>query len=184
MTFREVFYNWIEERAKSVKPNSIKTYSTIAEKYVLPQLGELESVSQLDVERMQAAILAAGKSKKTAFDCANMVKTSLNYAARQGWCALPSWNIESQGITYKQELSLISPTQQRRFLEYLADNRSPRTIGYYLAVTTGITMKEMCDLTWQDIDYDNLVRIYGKYAKLHTRKDMERMMAVLISSGA
>ena len=157
MTFKEIFYGWMEEKAKSVKPATIRTYGILAERHVLPVLGELESVSREDVDRLLEALREKGMSQKTSFDCSNLVKTVLNYAARKGWCHMPVWTIEGQHGRVKRGLAVLSLEEERKLLDYLRSDRSTRSIGLYLAVTTGVTLKEMCDLTWQDIDFDNQV---------------------------
>ena len=153
MPFSSLFAAWLAEKTQTAKATSLSTYSILAEKHILPVLGEKEVIGESDIDLLQQTILAKGLSPKTAFICANLVKTVLNYASRQGWCQPPAWTLKDPTAERRNKAAIFTPAQQKKLLDYLTANRTYRNYAIYLALTAGVTSGELCSLRWQDIDF-------------------------------
>lgn len=165
MTLRQIYTRYLAEREGHVKPATLSTYRTLGEAHILPVLGEKEGIGFEEIALLRESVLAKGRSEKTAVFCCGMVKTMLNYGARQGWCTMPAWSVAGQA-TRPRHSSILTLEEHRKLLSYLTANRTHKNIGLYLAATTGITRAELCNLTWQDIDF--------KARALHVRGDASR----------
>ena len=152
MTLTEVYNNWKAEKSKTIKPTSFSTYVLLMEKHVLPQLGDKETLTQEDVESFKERLEATGVSEKTAFDCAHLLMGILRYAAPKGWWPMPTWKVTREVKASKSEFRLLTKKEQHTIINHIRTDRSPRNIGVYLALTTGLSIGELCNLTWQDID--------------------------------
>lgn len=152
MTLTEVYTHWKAEKSKTIKPTSFSTYVLLMEKHVLPQLGGKETLTQEEVEVFQEKLMASGASEKTAFDCAHLLMGILRYAAPKGWWTMPTWKISREASKSKSEFRLLTKEEQRDIINHIRTDRSPRNIGTYIALTTGLSIGELCNLTWQDID--------------------------------
>ena len=155
MTFQDIYTRWISDESRNVKSATNATYATLATTHIIPALGEKEGIGLEDVTEMMDEIQQKGLSRKTAWLCGNLVKTVLNYAARKGWCSMPAWNVPMQTAGQTRREAILTKDEHRKLLAYLVSDRTPRNIGLYLAATTGITRSELCNLIWQDIDFDN-----------------------------
>ena len=155
MTFSTLYTTWLAEKNSTAKATSLSTYSILAEKHILPVLGEKEEIGLEDVSAMMDSIQGKGLSRKTALLCSNVVKSVLKYAARKGWCAMPDWTVSTRNASQARREAVLSEKEHRKLLAYLVADRTPRNIGLFLAATTGITRSELCHLRWQDIDFDN-----------------------------
>lgn len=174
MKLQEVYKLWIAEKAKTLRPVSLSTYMLVAEKQILPVLGKKEIITPEDVRAMQEAARANGLGEKSVYDCVNMLRGMLTFAARRGLGPMPSWSASKQDVTKQEEINPLSVEEQKKVIQYIAENRTPKGIGLYLALTTGITVGELCSLTWQDIDI--------KAKVLHVRGIVSRYYAVDIDT--
>ena len=163
MTFNSIYERWKDEKSKTLKPVSLATYGMLAEGYILPEVGEKESVSEPDFLAVREAALRKGASPKTAEDVSVLLMGILRYAARNGWWPMPAWSVKTGNTRNRREASVLTLAQERILLRYCESSRSPRDIGLYLAVTAGLRMGELALLKWQDIDEEN--------ALLHVRGD-------------
>ena len=155
MTFRDIYTQWLDEKRAVLKPASLSTYALIVENYVLPVLGEKEGLSQEDVDGLRQAVLELGKSEKTALDSATVAKSIANYAAKKGWWPLVDLSLEQHPSIEKKEFKPLTAAQQRKIIAFTDISRTARNVGLYIATTAGLTIGELCNLYWEDIDIDH-----------------------------
>ena len=165
MTLQQIYTRYLAEREGNVKPATLATYRTLGEAHILPVLGEKEGIGMEEIALLRESVLTKGRSEKTAVFCCGMVKSMLNYGARRGWCPMPAWSVGGQAARPRRS-SILTLEEHRKLLSYLTADRTHKNIGLYLAATTGITRAELCNLTWQDIDF--------KARALHVRGDAAR----------
>ena len=183
MTIRKLYNLWMEEKRSGLRPASLSTYTVLAERYILPAVGEQEAVTPEDVQRMMDAMAAAGKSVKTRRQTLNVLSNILSYgglpavSARLAGThdlgkgekgrAKPNQGTQAGTDPAQGSLAGIAPEQGpqdvpaihilldeavRRLIGTLQQNPTPRNVGLYLALTTGIRASELCALRWQDLD--------------------------------
>ena len=157
MTFAEVYAAWKTEYSKKVKPNSFSTYVFLIEKHFLPYLAEKGPITEDDVNMIHETIIAGGSKEKTVQECIRLLMRILRFAGEKGWWPKPTWEMSYKPIKPKGTFRLMSKKEQRAILNYIRTERTPRNVGFYIAMTTGVTLGELCNLTWQDIDVKNKV---------------------------
>lgn len=57
MTFAEIYTRWKAVKQETLKPSSLATYSLLAEKNILPLLGDKESVSEADARAVEESVV-------------------------------------------------------------------------------------------------------------------------------
>lgn len=173
MTVKDIYSDWLSQKAKTFKPATLSTYVLLVEKHILPHMADKEGITQDDVQAMRDEIVASGISEKTALDCATILTSILRYAAKQGWCDMPTWSLSGKSARKKTDFTILTPAQQRDIIDFLSHDKSPRNIGIYLALTTGITIGELCSLEWQDIDFKAMVLHVRGIVSRHYELDRE-----------
>ncbi len=175
MTLSEVYASWKQEKSKSVKPTTFSLYVIEMEKHVLPYLGDKGPITEEDVLSLQEKLLANGRSNKTAHDCVVTLMGVLRYAGQQGWWPMPTWQLSHKAANRQPDFRLLTPEEQHIIINHIRTDRSPRNIGVYIAMTTGVSVGELCNLTWQDIDIKAKVLhvrgIISRFYKIDTESD-------------
>lgn len=155
MKFAEIYTRWKAVKQETLKPSSLATYSLLAEKNILPLLGDKESVTEADARAVEESVLAAGGSKRTATDVSVLLLGILRFAAKEGWWPMPTWQTNGWAVKASKDLLVLSLRQEKIFLQELAAHPSPRYLGIFLALTAGLRLGEVCGLRWQDFDLEN-----------------------------
>ena len=188
MTFEELYEVWKTDKAHTFKSTTYSTYTLTAESYLLPHIGQKDNLSEEDIIALQET-LGGDISEKSAFDAARLAMNIIRHAAKKGLCPMPNWSLRQKEPSYNRpsDFSPLTPKQQAAIIAFVDKDRSPRNIGLYLAVTTGITSGELCSLRWQDIDFNAKVLhvrgIVGNYYKIND-DTQERTWAVEVGDNA
>ena len=157
MKIKEIYNRWKAEKKEALKPTSYSTYVLMAEKHILPVIGEAEAIDEEGFKAFLKGLEEKGCSAKTTRDCGIILMGIIRYAAKNGWWPMPTWS-NTKGVAKKAEkpeVAVLSIGQQKAIAEYCVENRNPRNIGIYLALTTGLRVGELCSLRWDDIDLEN-----------------------------
>ena len=157
MTFAEIYTRWKASKQETLKPSSLATYALLAEKNILPLIGDKESITEADAKAVEEKVLATGGSKRTAVDVSVLLLGILRYAAKEGWWPMPTWQTSGWAAKAPKDLLTLSLREEKKFLQELYAHPNPRYIGIFLALTAGIRLGEICALRWQDFDLDNSV---------------------------
>ena len=208
MTINALYNLWKEEKRGGLKPASLSTYTVLVERYILPAVGEQETVTPEDVQRIVESM--GEKSAKTRQLTLNVLSNLLRYGG------LPVVNIrlsnklgptpgntgraqpeegpgapgntgrgrpeeelaipgagqgdndkigagqgdndkidagqENNDRTGTGEIRPLPAHAVRKLLTAFRQHPTPRNVGLYLALTTGIRASELCALRWQDVD--------------------------------
>ena len=152
MTFQEVYEAWKADKQKTLRPATFSTYVFLVEKHILPQIADKGPIGKEDIDALREAIPATGVSEKTAYDAIKVLRGILRFASEEFQWPMPIGPISGKSVMKKPEFRLLSSEEQNAILDHIRVNRTPRNIGFYLALTTGVTVGELANLTWQDID--------------------------------
>lgn len=208
MTINALYNLWKEEKRGGLKPASLSTYTVLAERYILPAVGEQETVTPEDVRRIVESM--GEKSAKTRQLTLNVLSNLLRYGGLtvvnirlsnklgptpgNTGRAQPEEGPGAPGNTGRgrpeEELAIPGADQGdndkigagqgdndkigagqenndsigtgeirpipdhavRKLLTAFRQHPTPRNVGLYLALTTGIRASELCALRWQDVD--------------------------------
>jgi len=155
MTFEELYEVWKTDKSSSFKPTTYSVYVLTAESHLLPNIGQVEDVSEEDIISLQDT-LRKRIGEKSSYDAARLAMNIIRYAAKKGLCPMPNWTLrrgDAFSNKHPVDFNPLTPKQQGAIIDFISKDRIPRNIGLYLAVTTGITSGELCSLRWQDIDF-------------------------------
>ena len=144
MTIKALYKLWLEERRGGLRPASLSTYTLLAERYILPLVGEQETVSAADTERIVDEMVATGKSARTRRQALNILSNILRYGG------LPA--ISAAGDDTPASVRILPDEAVQKLMASLRENPHPRNVGLYVALTTGLRASELCALRWQDVD--------------------------------
>lgn len=189
MTFEELFQVWRTDKAPSFKATTYSVYVWTAETYLLPNIGQMEDISEADIESLQEKLREAN-GEEVAYNAARLAMTVIRHAAKKGLCPMPNWSVKRANASTRKrpaDFCPLTPKQQAAIIAYVAKDRIPRNIAIYLAVTTGVTSGELCSLRWQDIDFKAKVLhvrgIAGNYYKIND-ETQERTWSVEVGENA
>lgn len=67
------------------------------------------------------------------------------------------WDIKYPKEHRKQGLKVLTTSEQRRIMDFLAQHMSYRNLGIYICLSTGMRIGEICALKWSDINISDRV---------------------------
>ena len=154
--FKDIAYEWLESKRKTVRASSFAAYATVLNMNVLPILGDLEVVTEADVRSMMDRLQEGGAVPSSMRNYVMVVKNVLKFGADKGYCQFPGWSIPvtSSGASRREGLILLSEREEKILVKYLVENPSPRNLGYLLLLTTGIKAGELFALKWSSVDLE------------------------------
>lgn len=158
---------WKEEKRQFVKKSTLAAYSLIVETHLQPAFGNLTAVTENDVQDFVLHKLNGGLSQKTIKDMLIVLRMILKFGAKKNYCVYAPIDVIFPTDRERQELEVLSITNQKKIMRFVEDNFTFRNLGIFICLSTGIRIGEICALTWNDIDTDNGV--------IHIRKTIQRI---------
>ncbi len=158
---------WKEEKRQFVKKSTFAAYSLIVETHLQPAFGNLTAVTEKDVQDFVLQKLNGGLSQKTIKDMLIVLRMILKFGAKKNYCVYAPIDVIFPTDRERQELEVLSITNQKKIMRFVEDNFTFRNLGIFICLSTGIRIGEICALTWDDIDTENGV--------IHIRKTIQRI---------
>lgn len=151
-TIREVSALWKADKKQYVKQSTLSAYTLILENHILPEFGDKMKLAETDVQEFTLRKLQSGLSQKTVKDILIVLKMIQKFGAKAGILPFAEWDIKYPTEHKKQELEVLSVTNQRRIMQYAKENFTFRNLGIYICLSTGMRIGEICALKWGDIN--------------------------------
>ena len=151
-TIKEVSALWKADKKQYVKQSTLSAYTLILENHILPEFGDKMKLAETDVQEFTLRKLQSGLSQKTVKDILIVLKMIQKFGAKAGMLPFAEWDIKYPTEHKKQELEVLSVTNQRRIMQYAKENFTFRNLGIYICLSTGMRIGEICALKWGDID--------------------------------
>lgn len=158
ITLDNYFNEWIENRKRTTKENTLKTYNNYYQKHIKDIIG---SCKIKDIERRQVLDIQKKASQDITPNSANMIiktlKIVLNDAIKDEIITKnPANNIKALKVEQKAtdtKHRALTDQEQILFMQALKGSY----YYYYIALMllTGMRCGEVGALTWQDIDFKN-----------------------------
>jgi integrase len=163
-SFRSMANAWMELMTSRVKPQTLRQYRLIVEKYLLPPLGEkhIKDIKPSDILEIMRNIEKrniAATCKKACQYCSQVMQ----YAIAMGIIELdpiPSIRILLKSHRVKHRAAIIEPLEFGKLLNKIDEYGSGR--GYYvvscaLKIIPYIFVRtiELINAKWREIDFDN-----------------------------
>jgi integrase len=155
LTVKGFLEEWLNVKARQVKPRTVESYRYTVEKYITPHLGQfkLHKLKPTQVEYFLGEV-ADEVSPLTSNYCRSILITAFKQGMK--WQLLS--NNPAEGTIRvretKQEMRLWEPHETMRFLTYARIHRLYPL--FYLAITSGLRLGELLGLRWQDLKGNTL----------------------------
>ena len=155
MTADQYFETWLEGKKMSVKPSTIRVYTTYYRPYASPFIGSLQlsEITRRDILRMQCE--AAKRLCPTTNNILlTVIKTILNEAVEDKLIREnPAKGVKPVKVTGKASETYhraLTETEQEQFMDAAKDNYYYELLAFQLL--TGMRLGEVGALYWSDID--------------------------------
>jgi len=130
-------------------------YVQITNKHILPFFGRIkpEELSEETFQRFADDLLAQGLSIHSIRDVLMILKMILRFGEKIS--AWPHILYDIHFPTTAQRnlaIPVLSPSDQRKLLNYLKSNFSFRNLGILICLYSGLRIGEVCALQWKDLD--------------------------------
>ena len=164
---RQIAKLWEEEKRQYVKKSTYAAYCLIVDIHILPAFGQQEVIREKDVQEFVLQKLDSGLSQKTVKDILIVLRMILKFGAKNNYCTYIPFDIKFPMESNKQELEVLSVTNQKKIMRFLEENFTFRNLGIFICLSTGVRIGEICALTWDDVDIESGV--------IHVRKTVQRI---------
>jgi integrase len=185
-TLEAFLRSWLRDMASAtharIRPNTLAAYTVIAEKHLIPVLGE-HRLERLRESHVQAWLDGLAISAQYVSHCRAFLRRVLNVAVRQRVIARnPAVGVELPRIP-KYKASPMAQAEIRTLLEATTDDRLGAL--WRVAAITGLRSGELAGLSWDDVDLERgvitvtarLARQNGEWVRVALKADrpLERM---------
>ncbi len=180
-TFIDIASRWLDELAGNVETKTVEHYRWSLESFVYPELGEQEpqNITEEDVRNLLEKKRAEGLSEGSVYAVPKLIWRILSYASAEGMCDAPEWNIVMGKPERMSPTVILTVDQEARLLTYLTENPTPKHIGIYLILTTGISIAELQKLTWADVSlYQKQIRVLKEAAGAPGARNKFRIITI------
>ena len=164
LTLNKYFEEWLKERRKSTKSNTLQKYNLYYRKYISEKLGgrKIKEIESREVKQFQSDLLNAHPDFSAGY--VNLImktlKIILNDAVRDEVIARsPAANVKAvkdnvvkaidsihRALTKEEQIQFLKEMESDFYYEFIA-----------LLLLTGMRQGEVAALTWRDIDHKNKV---------------------------
>ncbi|MBD5463095.1 MAG: site-specific integrase [Lachnospiraceae bacterium] len=172
-TLEETMNIWLKERSSRWKQTTYATYCQMANKYIIPLLGnvQIDCVDEQMIEQFLSEIDKAKHGSPLSDSylrniCAVMLR-AMSYVRKKYHYDM---DIPENLITPVRQSQIILPKKQDMAVleKYLLENSENDTcLGILTAFYTGIRIGEVCALTWDDVNLSDEV--------IYVRKNLQRV---------
>ena len=153
MKFQEITRLWLIYKSKVIKKTSLMRYEKIVSHYIVNKIGD-KLMSELTLEDVLELINWLGElnlSQKTIQDIIVILKSILKYGKILGQEVIPIEAIPCPKIRQK-EVEIFTFSDIASLKTFLERHTSPKNLGIYICIYTGIRLGELCALRWEDIN--------------------------------
>jgi len=153
ITLEAYLNDWLKTIPMSLRPKTIKQYTTIVRLHILSYLGavRLRDLRPDMIQKLYNSKLAAGSGVRTVQMIHAVLHKSLNQALKLGLVTRNPSNAVSKPKLIRTEMKVLNDTQVRTLL--LAASETEYYALFYIAVSTGLRQGEILGLKWSDLDW-------------------------------
>ena len=151
-SFEEIVVLWQADKKQYVKRSTYSAYSLMISNHLLPAFSGVRDVTEELVQEFVFTKLDQGLSQKSVKDILIVLKMILRYAVKQGYMAYREIDVKFPTERERQELEVLSRSNQKRIMEYVQSHATFMNLGIYICLSAGLRIGEMCALVWDDID--------------------------------
>ena len=186
-TICEVMEIWFKERSPYWKPTTYATYRSMADKYILPGIGNVH-VRCMDEEMMEKFLseIRGQKDLSNRYlrNLCSIIIRAMRYVKKKRHYEM---EIPENAIRPVRQKQVILPNEkelmvlERYLLQHAAEDDT--CMGILVAYYTGVRIGEICALTWEDIDLDEgLIFIRGNLQRVKAADGMKCNTVILLQT--
>lgn len=166
-----------------MKESTFSTYEVLLHKHILPYFGEATTICKTDLQDFVLEKLDMGYSMNSVQLMALIIRTILRHGATLGLCENPDWHIRYPSAHKGKKLSVYSIEDQRLILRGVRKYLSPRSLGIYLALASGMRIGELCALQWREVDLrGGVVRVRQTLGRIYQRGEERASTKIIVGS--
>jgi integrase len=177
--FKNVAQEWVQEKRNFVKESTILAYELSIDNHLIREFGELD-ITKIDEGLIQTFVfkkIKNGLKEKTVKDLVVLLKMILKFSAKKNYRKKELIEVIVPAKEHQKGLDVLSNQEQKKLLEYLFNNKSPRNIGILICFFTGIRIGEICALKWEDIDIKtNTITINKTLSRVYSKKEKSKII--------
>ena len=155
MNFKTVSSLWIKDKRQYVRQSTAAAYSFILNRYLLPNFGDKESLTEEDAQLVVLNAFERGLSRNYIKGMINVLRMVLRYGTKIGFDADPQMELHLQKEVQSHRVMAFSAKDQNVLMNYLRANFVRKNIGIYMGLAFGLRIGEVCALKWQDMDFEH-----------------------------
>lgn len=152
---KEIVGLWKLDKKQYVKKSTYSAYLLLVENHLLPAFGEMDKITESDVQNFVFSKLNEGLSQKSIKDILIVLKMVLRFGVKHHYLDYQEIDIKFPTEREVNDLEVLSISNQKKLLNFLRENFTFRNLGVFITLNTGMRIGEMCGLMWDDIDTDN-----------------------------
>lgn len=181
--FKSVVELWQADKQQFVKKSTFAAYSLLIANHLLPAFSEANDISEEDVQQFVFKKLKEGLSQKSVKDILIVLKMILRYGAKHNLMEHRQIEIRFPTERERQEVEVLSKTNQRKIMEFVKNNFTFQNLGIYICLSAGLRIGEVCALTWNDIDTEQgVIYVTKTIQRIYLVGEIEKRTEVIIDT--
>ena len=181
--FKSVVELWQADKQQFVKKSTFAAYSLLIANHLLPAFSETNDIYEEDVQQFVFKKLKEGLSQKSVKDILIVLKMILRYGAKHNLMEHRQIEIRFPTERERQEVEVLSKTNQRKIMEFVKNNFTFQNLGIYICLSAGLRIGEVCALTWNDIDAEQgVIYVTKTIQRIYLVGEIEKRTEVIIDT--
>ena len=148
--FKEVSYEWLQEKKSQIKESSYYNYRFIVEKYLVSYFGE-KNITKLHDFNSYIDELSTYLAPKTIRDIFSILKMILTFYEEKYNKKL-KYKKTILPKAEKKEIEAFTSKEREKIENYCMVQNNLKTIGILICLNTGMRLGELCALRWKNIN--------------------------------
>ncbi|MCM1269786.1 MAG: site-specific integrase [Ruminococcus flavefaciens] len=180
-TLAELFSEWHQKIAHTVKESTAANYLMKATKHILPCFGNksIDDITSEDVYNFIEQKKEAGLSGRYVSDIIILMKTLFKYAVRRFRIVNPMEEVTLKKVK-SAEVSLLSANEKAHLEKYIWQRQDRTSMGIAVSLATGIRIGELCALRWEDVDLEKrILTVRHTLQRIQIQHDIRRTKLVI-----
>lgn len=153
------------------------------ETHLIPFFGSKFFITEKDVQEFVWHKVQNGYKPETVRFMVVILKMIANYGHRyENWMP-PLWKIRYPKDNSQHDFRIFTTYEQRRLLNFLAQDEDLRSIGIYISLCTGLRIGEICGLRWNDVNFQTgTIRVRHTLSRVFMKERNEWTTRVMLST--
>ncbi len=162
---------WEKENGDLFSKETLELYDHFIVTHIDPYFEGKTEISEQKVRDFMKDKAEEGLSESSIYKMQRILARVLEYGAAIGECPAPGWNLKLGIPKARKGATILSVEEQARLERFLIDNIGPKQLCIFLILTTGISVGEVMDLKWEDVQIRaNKIRVRTERGMVSKRK--------------